>query len=248
MHVGRDNQQPRSRMPQVRIRHQSRHGRRRAQVRSRHARPARVSASARGCAATAGWQNCEVSATVVLASSSPRRRDLLRAAGVDVVVRPADIDEDPLPGEEPDVLVRRLALAKAEAVAAAAGDAVVVAADTTVALGTAVFNKPVDDVDAARMLATLSGQTHHVHTGFCVRRGASIAAGVVATAVTFRSLTADDIRAYLATGEHRDKAGAYGIQGAASVLVARVDGSLTNVIGLPVDEVLAAISRLRSDR
>ena len=181
---------------------------------------------------------------VLLASASPRRRDLLRAAGVAVDVRAADIDETPHPGEAPDALVRRLAVAKASAVAADNGDVIVVAADTTVALGGTVFNKPADDADAARMLRALSGRTHQVHTGFCVRRGDVVVDAVVATSVTFRALDDTGIAAYLATGEHRDKAGAYGIQGAAAVLVDRVEGSLTNVIGLPVAEVLAAIASL----
>ena len=180
---------------------------------------------------------------VVLASASPRRKALLEAAGFVVVVRPADIDETPAAGEAPEALVRRLARQKAAAVGAAAGDAVV-GADTTVALGALILNKPVDDADAARMLRLLSGQVHTVLTGWCVRRGAVITDGVCVTAVTFRALHDDDIAAYLKTGEHRDKAGAYGIQGAAAVLVARVEGSLTNVIGLPVDDVVAALRGL----
>jgi septum formation protein len=188
----------------------------------------------------------DVPIRVVLASASPRRRDLLRAAGVDAEVRAADVDETPLAGELPEALVVRLASAKAAAVGASDDDAIVIAADTTVALGAAIFNKPVDDVDAARMLSALSGRAHHVHTGFCVRRGGDVVEGAVATRVTFRSLRDDDIAAYLATGEHRDKAGAYGIQGAAAVLVERVDGSITNVIGLPVAEVLAAVASLQS--
>lgn len=166
---------------------------------------------------------------------------MLRAAGLQHEVVVAAVDEAPLPGEPPEALVRRLAARKAAAVGVDDG-AVVVAADTTVALGAMVLNKPVDDEDAARMLRALSGRDHHVFTGFCVKRGGRVISGVVATTVTFRMLDDRDIWAYLATGEHRDKAGAYGIQGAASVLVDRVQGSLTSVIGLPVAEVLAAIA------
>jgi septum formation protein len=178
---------------------------------------------------------------IVLASSSPRRKALLDAAGLAPVVVAADVDETPLPGERPSDLVERLARSKAAVVARGRADAVVVAADTTVALGDPVLNKPVDDDDAARMLRLLSGATHTVWTGFCVRRGATVTTSSVQTAVAFRALSDDDIAAYLKTGEHRDKAGAYGIQGAAAVLVSSVHGSLTNVIGLPVDEVLAAL-------
>ncbi|MDP2344677.1 MAG: Maf family protein [Deltaproteobacteria bacterium] len=177
---------------------------------------------------------------VVLASASPRRKALLEAAGFVVDVRPADVDEEPLPAELPDALVRRLARAKATVHDV---DDAVVAADTTVALGALILNKPVDDDDAARMLRLLSGCTHTVLTGWCVRRGSDVVDGVVATSVTFRALGDADIAAYLRSGEHKDKAGAYGIQGAAAVLVSRVEGSLTNVIGLPIDEVVAALRR-----
>lgn len=176
--------------------------------------------------------------SVCLASASPRRRELLQAAGVDLVVSPADLDETPRPGERPVDLVLRLAREKA---AAFATDAIVVAADTAVVLDDVAYAKPCDDDHARRMLRALSGRTHQVLTGWCVRRGSVVHYGVVATGVTFRVLDDGDIDRWLATGAHRDKAGAYAIQGAAAALVARVEGSLTNVIGLPLDEVLAAI-------
>ena len=184
---------------------------------------------------------------VVLASASPRRLQLLATAGVVVTVMPTDIDETPHEGESPADLVHRLACEKAAA--STAMGALVIAADTTVALGSVILNKPLDDDDARRMLHLLSGRRHSVFTGWCVRdtRGvdagaaAVVVAGVVETGVVFRELDDDDISAWLATGEHLDKAGAYGIQGAAAALVATVDGSLTNVIGLPVDEVLRAL-------
>lgn len=182
-----------------------------------------------------------VSLRVCLASASPRRRELLTAAGVALTISPADLDETPLPGERPLELVARLALQKAAAVLS---DDIVVAADTAVVLDDVAYNKPVDDDDARRMLRVLSGRTHQVLTGFCVRRGPKRIDDVVATAVTFRHLDDGDIDRWLETGGHRDKAGAYAIQGGAAALVARVDGSLTNVIGLPLDEVLQAIRRL----
>ncbi len=182
------------------------------------------------------------SVRLVLASASPRRQALLAACGFDLDVDAADVDEAVVDDEAPADLVLRLARAKASAVAQRhPPDAIVVAADTTVALDRAILNKPVDDADARRMLRLLSGQTHSVLTGYCVRRGDVITDGVVVTAVAFRALRDVDVDAYLRTGEHRDKAGAYGIQGAAAVLVSSVAGSLTNVIGLPVDEVVAAI-------
>ena len=180
---------------------------------------------------------------LVLASASPRRKALLEAAGFEVDVRPSNVDEAPLTAESPAHLVRRLARAKA--MAAGSHDDIVIAADTTVALGTLILNKPANDDDAKRMLRLLSGQVHTVWTGWCVKRGSFIQDGVVATFVTFRILSEADIAAYLQAGEHRDKAGAYGIQGAAAVLVSRIEGSLTNVIGLPIDDVVAAVRSIR---
>jgi septum formation protein len=178
---------------------------------------------------------------VCLASASPRRRELLTAAGVALTIRPADLDETPLPGERPVDLVRRLARQKADAVA---DEGIVVAADTAVVLDDVAYNKPVDDDDARRMLRALSGRTHQVLTGYSVRRDATRVDDVVTTAVTFRVLDDGDIERWLEQGTWRDKAGAYAIQGAAAALVARIDGSLTNVIGLPLDEVLRAIRQL----
>ncbi len=137
----------------------------------------------------------------------------------------------------------RLASAKASAAPAHSTD-IVVGADTTVALNGRILNKPRDDDDAFDMLRALSGAEHHVHTGYCVRRAEVVVADVVTTKVRFRELHDDEIAAYLARGEHRDKAGAYAIQGEAAALVDRVEGSLTNVIGLPVTEVLAALRRV----
>ena len=128
------------------------------------------------------------------------------------------------------------------AISAAAGR-IIVAADTAVVLDGVAYGKPVDDDDARAMLRRLSGCTHQVMTGWCVRRDDVFDGGVVATDVTFRRLDDDDINRWLATGEHRDKAGAYAIQGAAMVFVARVGGCLSNVVGLPVETVVAAVER-----
>lgn len=174
---------------------------------------------------------------LVLASRSPRRSDLLRAAGVDFVVRTADIDETPRPDEEPGDYVVRLAREKALAVAAAPDEAVL-AADTTVTLDGHILGKPVDRADAIRMLTALSGRRHEVMTGIAVRRGESIVSDLAITAVWFSPMTAAQIEAYADSGEPMDKAGAYAIQGLASRYIPRIEGSYANVVGLPVDRVL----------
>lgn len=171
--------------------------------------------------------------TIVLASGSPRRLELLRRIGIEPVVRPADVDETPHPGESPDELVARLARSKADAVPRAA-DEVVVAADTVVVLDDEILGKPRDRNDAVAMLRKLSGRTHEVVTGVHVVANGSAANAVERTAVAVRSLTAAEIAAYAATGEPDDKAGAYAIQGRASMFVTGVEGSDTNVIGLPL--------------
>jgi septum formation protein len=183
---------------------------------------------------------------VVLASASPRRRALLETAGFEIVVRAADIDETQHDRETPTEMVLRLALAKASAVD---GDgAVVVAADTTVALECVVFGKPSSDDDARRMLGALSGRTHDVVTGICVsivvngkRQNTAVSE---TTRVAFRTLGGADIESYLRTREHVDKAGAYGVQGSASVLIERVDGCITNVVGLPMPLLLRTFAQM----
>lgn len=169
----------------------------------------------------------------MLASASPRRRDLLGRLGIDPDVRPADVDEAVRPGEAPADLVVRLARAKAAAVDADPGD-LVVAADTVVTVGTRVLGKPADRDDAAAMLASLSGREHHVVTGVAVRHRGVVHADLETTRVRFRELDDREIAWYVATGEPDDKAGAYGLQGAGAVLVREIRGSDTNVIGLPL--------------
>jgi septum formation protein len=170
--------------------------------------------------------------TLVLASGSPRRAQLLGHLGVAFEVRPADLDESVLPGEEARAYVERLARAKAAAVAG--GGELVIAADTTVEVDGTILGKPVDRADATRMLRLLSGRTHRVHTGVAVA-DRSI---VVTTEVRFVDLTEGEIAWYVGSGEPLDKAGAYAIQGAGGAFVAGIDGSASNVVGLPLAELV----------
>ena len=181
---------------------------------------------------------------LLLASSSPRRSELLRTAGLEFDVRPADIDESVQDGESPTSYVHRLSVEKAAAVDAAPG-AIVVAADTTVEVDGEILGKPIDDTDARRMLRRLSGRTHRVHTGVTVRAGGRAETRVVTTDVTFAQLTAATIDWYVGTGESTDKAGSYALQGAGAALVSRIDGSVSNVIGLPLVETLDMLRAVR---
>lgn len=169
---------------------------------------------------------------IVLASASPRRAELLRAAGIPFILRASNVDESVEAGEAPAAYVARLAEAKAKA-AAQSGD-VVLAADTTVVVDGAILGKPADDEDAMRMLDLLSGRTHEVLTGVCVWHDGHADVRVATTTVAFRQMTADEIAWYVASGEAADKAGAYGIQGLASRYIADIHGSYSNVVGLPV--------------
>jgi septum formation protein len=179
---------------------------------------------------------------IVLASASPRRAELLRAAGIEFEVIPAHIDETAHPHEAEDIYVRRIAAEKARAVAARVGDRIVLAADTTVVVDEMMLAKPEDDADAKRMLRMLSGRTHEVLTAVAISRGPDGPAPlrteplveVERTGVEFAPLSEFEIDWYVATGEPRDKAGAYAIQGYASRFVTRIDGSYSNVVGLPV--------------
>lgn len=173
---------------------------------------------------------------IILASKSPRRRALLEQMGVRNfrIVTP-DIDEHMDRELPPAELVRRISEEKARAVAAHAGaDTIVIAADTVVALDGAVLGKPADEEEAFRMLSLLSGNRHQVYTGLTVLRGEQAFSVWEETAVTFRSLTGEEIERYIATGEPMDKAGAYGIQGRGALLVERIDGDFFNVMGLPL--------------
>lgn len=179
---------------------------------------------------------------LVLASASPRRRELLQSVGLDFEIRPPDIDESVLPDESPTAYVRRLSAEKAAALARP-GETVI-AADTTVEIGGTILGKPVDAADARWMLGALSGATHLVHTGVTVLRDGRIETRVVTTLVTFVELTAEAIDWYVGTGEPMDKAGGYAMQGAGGALVSRIDGSVSNVIGLPLAETLEMLHTL----
>ena len=190
---------------------------------------------------------------LILASGSPRRAELLHAAGYEFEVVVAAVDESIRPGESPSMYVRRLAADKSAAaqehVASGGphtlsgapeggphvrGDSVFLGADTTVVVDGEILGKPRDDEDAARILRRLSGTRHEVLTGVSLRQRASEVGRVETTAVYFRALLEEDIAWYVASGEGRDKAGAYAIQGLASRFIPRIDGSYSNVVGLPV--------------
>jgi septum formation protein len=173
---------------------------------------------------------------VILASKSPRRRALLEQIGLSFSLDPADVDERILPGETPEVYVVRVALDKARVVAGRAKMGIVIAADTIVVIGAAILGKPADAADARRMLSMLSGREHEVVTGLAVMDAAS-RRSFVRTSVTkicFRKLSEREISAYVATGEPFDKAGAYGIQERGALLVERIEGCYSNVVGLPL--------------
>ena len=175
-------------------------------------------------------------ANLVLASASPRRRELLAQAGFSFTVRPAHIPEDPFPNEDPIAYVTRLAREKAEAVFRELDDptAIVLGADTTVTVDKTILGKPADAADAALMLRMLSGRSHRVITGIALVTADSVEVAAEVTAVRFRSLSDEEISAYIATGEPMDKAGAYAIQGRAARWIPRIEGCYFNVVGLPL--------------
>ena len=178
---------------------------------------------------------------LILASASPRRRELLQQVGVKFRVEVADIDETPLSAETPAAYVARLALGKAQKVAANNPGCVVLGSDTTVVLDDEILGKPENDADARRILATLAGRRHQVMTAVALVRDDQQRQQTVITQVHFAALTAAQIAAYVATGEPADKAGAYGIQGLGAVLVDAIDGSYSNVVGLPLTETAAML-------
>ncbi|MGA2096434.1 MAG: Maf family protein [Candidatus Acidiferrum sp.] len=184
---------------------------------------------------------------LILASASTRRAEILHAAGFSFSILSSAIDETPFPGESAHDLVQRLAVAKAELVAArAAGPAIVIGADTEVTLEGRIFGKPRNSEDARHMLENLSGRTHAVLTGVTLIRlpDAERRTFVESTLVHFSQLSADEITRYLATGEPRDKAGAYAIQGRAGRYIPRIEGDYFNVVGLPLARVTQALTGL----
>jgi len=173
---------------------------------------------------------------LVLASASPRRRELLTQAGFTFEVRAAHVNEDPRPDEDPIAYVVRLAREKAEAVYAELHDPeiLVLGADTTVTLDRHILAKPEDPADACRMLRMLSGRTHRVITGVAIAFASGTEVAAEVTGVQFLTVTEDEIAAYVATGDPMDKAGAYGIQGSAAKWIPRIEGCYFNVVGLPL--------------
>jgi septum formation protein len=175
---------------------------------------------------------------VILASQSPRRRELLNLVGIAHEVRPADIDETYFPGEQPRAHAERLAREKAAVIAQREPDAVVIGSDTIVVVDGDVLGKPADEAEAARMLRRLSGRSHVVMTAVAVVWRGETRSAVVEVGVDFHPLTDGEIDAYIATHEPMDKAGAYGIQGFGAAIVARVDGDYFAVMGLPVQRLV----------
>ncbi len=202
---------------------------------------------------------------LILASASPRRAELLRAAGFDFETLVANVDEQPQPGESPSTYVRRLAAEKSAAVQAGlkavqAGlkvcttpaevpvHAIILGADTTVVVDGDILGKPRDDEESAAMLRRLSGRRHEVLTGISIRQGPYELGRVETTTVWFAALTKEDIARYVASGEGRDKAGGYAIQGLASRFVPRIEGSYSNVVGLPVAAVAELVRSVLASR
>jgi septum formation protein len=184
---------------------------------------------------------------LILASTSPRRAEILHDAGFSFVVVASAVDETPVPGESPNALVQRLADAKAELAAArAVGPAIILAADTVVTLEGHIFGKPRSSDDARHMLEALSGRTHAVVTGVTLIRlpDAERRSFVESTLVHFAQLSSEEVRRYLATGEPHDKAGAYAIQGRAGRYIPRIEGDYFNVVGLPLARVTQALAEL----
>lgn len=172
---------------------------------------------------------------IILASASPRRAELLRNAGIEFEVRVSNVPEIHVPGETAEAYVRRLAQAKAEAVAQAGR--IVLGADTTVCVDGSLLEKPADAEDAVRMLLRLSGRWHEVKTGICLIRDGETVSDCATTRVRFLEMSEEEIRGYAASGEPLDKAGAYGIQGLASKWIESIEGCYFNVVGLPVSLV-----------
>jgi septum formation protein len=185
------------------------------------------------------------SSTLILASGSPRRRELLTRARIDFEVVQSGLDEIREAHESAREYALRMARDKALAVSTQRPHRDVLAADTVVECGGAILEKPVDAADATRMLNALSGRTHTVVTAFAIALdGKIVASDAVVSRVTFRALSAEEIADYIATGEPFDKAGAYGIQGIGGGFITHVEGSRDNVMGLPTDEVIAVLRRL----
>lgn len=176
-------------------------------------------------------------AEIILASASPRRKELLSTAGIEFTVKVADVEEKIDDGLTPAEVVRSLALQKAQAVADKNPEAIVIGADTIVVLDDVILGKPQSEENAVEMLTSLSGRSHTVYTGVALIKGDKVRNFCEATQVEFYDLTKEDIDAYVATKDCMDKAGAYGIQTNGCVLIRKIDGDYFNVVGLPVSKV-----------
>ena len=181
---------------------------------------------------------------IILASGSPRRRELMALITPDYTVVTSDVDESALAADTPAQLAAVLGEAKCTAVAAQYADAVVIGCDTVVECDGTVYGKPKDQADAARMLHTLSGRTHLVHTGVCISSKGRHDVFTVTTRVTFAPLTEAEIKAYISTPEPYDKAGSYGVQGAAAKFVSGIEGCYYNVMGFPVQRIYRALQAI----
>jgi septum formation protein len=186
-------------------------------------------------------------AKVILASGSPRRRQLLELIGIQHDVRPSNIDESIKGKETPRKHAERLAREKAIAMAKSEPDAVTIAADTIVVIDRKILGKPANAVDAGSMLSVLNGRNHTVITAVAVARGTRLKSAVEEVHVKFRKLTDDEIDAYIATGEPMDKAGAYGIQGFGATIVERIEGDYFAVMGLPLVRLVKLMAELGVD-
>ena len=183
---------------------------------------------------------------IILASTSPRRKELLRQIGLIFEVVPSEIEEDVKDGEKPCEHVLRLARLKAQVIARDQHSAVIIGADTIVVLGGEILGKPKDEEEAFAMLSQLSGRVHKVFTGFCVLDASdgSEYSEAVESKVRFKHLTPEEIRGYIKTGEPMDKAGAYAVQGRGSYMIKEIQGSYTNVVGLPLCELFEVLARI----
>jgi len=182
---------------------------------------------------------------LVLASRSPRRQEILRQAGLDFIIRPADVDETPLPGEIPEKYVQRVAQIKALATPRYPGETVL-GADTTVVIDETMLGKPADADDARRMLHLLADRRHQVLTGICIVRDCGLVLDWAATSVWFAAMTPAEIDSYVDSGEPMDKAGAYAIQGLASKFIPKIEGCYFNVVGLPIALVYRHLTERKS--
>jgi septum formation protein len=183
---------------------------------------------------------------IILASASPRRVALLKQIGIDCIVMPADIDETALQNESPTDYVVRLAAQKAQAIVAKSPNhhLPILAADTTVALGNEILGKPENDADAFNMLKKLSGSMHQVHTAIALAFNGKLETALNSTQVEMMPLSDAMIAQYIASGEHKDKAGSYAIQGLAGCWISHIEGSFSGVMGLPVHETVLLLEKL----